>query len=99
MVEVVDGVSDVFLDQVGVDGDGGRGAGACGGDDPGTRVDVRNDNATAATSTTTAVRNETCVTKQRRHRRPCGAVRARFTPLSAAHEQTGENRAAGSPPR
>ncbi len=32
-------VADVFLDRVGVQSDSGRGAGACGGDDLGARVD------------------------------------------------------------
>jgi hypothetical protein len=35
VVEVADGVAHVVLDQVGVEGDGGCGAGACGGDDLG----------------------------------------------------------------
>ena len=35
VVEVADGVAHVFVDQVGVDGDGRRGAGAGGGDDLG----------------------------------------------------------------
>ncbi len=39
MVEVADGVAYVVLDEVGVDRDGGRGAGAGGGDDLGARVD------------------------------------------------------------
>jgi hypothetical protein len=39
VVEVADGVVHVVVDQVGVDGDGGRGAGACSGDDLGARVD------------------------------------------------------------
>src|SRR6478609_6176171 len=39
VVEVPDCVADVFLDQVGVDADGGRGAGASGGDHLGARVD------------------------------------------------------------
>ena len=39
VVEVADRVADVFLDQVGVHSDGGRGAGARGGDDLGAWVD------------------------------------------------------------
>ena len=39
MVEVADGVAYVVLDQVGVQRDGSRGGGACGGDDLGARVD------------------------------------------------------------
>src|SRR5664279_1429470 len=39
VVEVADGVAHVFLDQVGVDGDGCCGTGAGGGDDLGARVD------------------------------------------------------------
>src|SRR6476646_8372576 len=39
VVEVADGVAYVFLDQVGVDGDVGRGTGAGGGDDLGAGVD------------------------------------------------------------
>jgi hypothetical protein len=38
VVEVADCVAHVVVDQVGVEGDGGRGAGACGGDDLGARV-------------------------------------------------------------
>src|SRR4051794_13497199 len=38
-VEGVDGVTDVVLGEIGVQGDGGRGAGAGGGDDLGARVD------------------------------------------------------------